>query len=317
LGFCFFTSAQSGFDINAVFWYTSVSISDSSTTQIPVFNNSRGFNSLMSSVTIVVPCFNEEQRLEVLQFRKYAMSHENHRFLFVNDGSSDRTALILDDMKASDPEAFDVLHLSKNQGKAEAVRQGMQHAMQADIDYAGFWDADLATPLDMIPEFADQLDKTSQLSMVIGARVKLLGRQIERQQLRHYLGRIFATAASVVLKLPIYDSQCGAKLFRATPACQTLFSTPFLTNWIFDVELLARARQLEKFFQCASLEETVYELPLPKWMDVAGSKVKPHDFLKAFFELCSIYWNYLRPSIKTPFAQLSTAPAAEEIRTAA
>ncbi|WP_298867949.1 dolichyl-phosphate beta-glucosyltransferase [uncultured Gimesia sp.] len=271
----------------------------------------------MSNVIIIIPCYNEEQRLEVLQFRKYAILHENHHFLFVNDGSSDRTALILDDLKASDPNKFDVLHLSHNQGKAEAVRQGMQHAMQANVDYVGFWDADLATPLDMIPEFTKQLDQTPQLSLVIGARVKLLGRQIERQQLRHYLGRIFATAASLVLKLPIYDSQCGAKLFRVTPECQTLFATPFLTNWIFDVELLARARQLEKFFQCPSLEETVYELPLTKWMDVAGSKVKPHDFLKAFFELCSIYWNYLRPSIKAPFATLPAAPAAETIRKAA
>ncbi|WP_299467176.1 dolichyl-phosphate beta-glucosyltransferase [uncultured Gimesia sp.] len=271
----------------------------------------------MSTAIIVIPCFNEEQRLEVLQFRKYAMTHQNHRFLFVNDGSSDRTALILDDLKASVPEAFDVLHLPRNQGKAEAVRQGMQQAMQANVDYAGFWDADLATPLEMIPEFAAQLDQRPQLALVIGARVKLLGRQIERQQLRHYLGRIFATAASVVLKLPIYDSQCGAKLFRVTPECETLFATRFLTNWIFDVELLARARQMEKFFNCPALEETVYELPLTRWRDVAGSKVKPTDFLKAFFELCSIYWNYLRPSIKTPFANLPVTPVREDIRRAA
>jgi len=271
----------------------------------------------MSAAIIVIPCFNEEKRLAVLQFRKYASSHPNHQFLFVNDGSNDRTALILDDLKASDPEAFDVLHLPQNQGKAEAVRQGMLQAMQANVEYAGFWDADLATPLEMIPNFAAQLDQTPQLAMVIGARVKLLGRQIERQQLRHYLGRIFATAASAVLKLPIYDTQCGAKLFRVTPECKTLFSTRFLTNWIFDVELLARARQLETFYNSPALEETVYELPLTKWMDVAGSKVKPHDFLKAFFELCSIYWNYLRPSIKKPFATLPATPVTETIRKAA
>ena len=151
----------------------------------------------MSAAIIVIPCFNEEKRLAVLQFRKYASSHPNHQFLFVNDGSNDRTTLILDDLKASDPEAFDVLHLPQNQGKAEAVRQGMLQAMQANVEYAGFWDADLATPLEMIPNFAAQLDQTPQLAMVIGARVKLLGRQIERQQLRHYLGRIFATAASL------------------------------------------------------------------------------------------------------------------------
>lgn len=271
----------------------------------------------MSAVTIVVPCYNEEQRLQILQFRKYVSAHPDHRFLFVNDGSQDRTALILDDLKASAPESFDVLHLEQNDGKAEAVRQGVLQAMQSDVEYVGFWDADLATPLDMIPEFAARLDSTSHLTMVIGARVKLLGRQIERQQLRHYLGRTFATAASLVLKLPIYDSQCGAKMFRVTSETQTLFSQPFITNWIFDVELLARARQLEKFYQCSALEQTVYELPLPRWRDVAGSKVKPHDFLKAFFELCSIYWSYLRPSLGKPFAELCSEPPQKESRRAA
>ncbi|QDT92810.1 dolichyl-phosphate beta-glucosyltransferase [Gimesia algae] len=271
----------------------------------------------MSSAIIVIPCFNEEKRLEVLQFRKYALAHPKHQFLFVNDGSSDRTGLILDDLQAAVPESFDVLHLSRNQGKAEAVRQGMLQAFQADVDYAGYWDADLATPLDMIPEFTQQLDQVPQLSLVIGARVKLLGRQIERQQLRHYLGRIFATAASTVLQLPIYDTQCGAKLFRVSHESRTLFSTQFLTNWIFDVELLARARQLEKFYQCDSLETTVYELPLSRWQDVAGSKVKPHDFLKAFFELCSIYWYYLRPALKKPFATLPVASSSDRVRKAA
>ncbi|MCA9021075.1 MAG: glycosyltransferase family 2 protein [Planctomycetaceae bacterium] len=271
----------------------------------------------MSSAIIVIPCFNEEKRLEVLQFRKFALAHPEHHFLFVNDGSSDRTALILDDLKSAAPESFDVLHLSRNQGKAEAVRQGMLRALETDVDYAGYWDADLATPLDMIPEFTQQLDQATHLSLVIGARIKLLGRQIERQQLRHYLGRVFATAASTVLQLPVYDTQCGAKLFRVNQQNKTLFSTRFLTNWIFDVELLARARQLENFYHCDSLEATVYELPLKRWQDVAGSKVKPHDFLKAFFELCSIYWNYLRPSIRKPFAPLSVQTGSDQIRKAA
>ena len=271
----------------------------------------------MSPAIIVVPCYNEEKRLEILQFRKHVTRHPEHSFLFVNDGSSDRTALILDDLHAADPDHFDVLHLSHNQGKAEAVRQGMQQALQSGVEYAGFWDADLATPLESIPDFVAQLKQMPERSMVLGARVKLLGRQIERKQLRHYLGRIFATSASTVLRLPIYDTQCGAKLFRVTRENQSLFATRFLTNWIFDVELLARSRQLERFFGCPKLEDTVYELPLTSWRDVAGSKVKPHDFFKAFFELCTIYWRYLRPSLKSPFTQLPAQVETQSKRKAA
>ena len=103
-------------------------------------------------------------------------------------------------------------------------------AFDADPDYIGYWDADLETPLEAIPALCELLDARPDLEIVFGARVRLLGRAIARSALRHYLGRMFATAASMVLGLAVYDTQCGAKLFRASPAIRALFQEPFLTR---------------------------------------------------------------------------------------
>ena len=130
------------------------------------------------------------------------------------------------------------------------------------------------------------------------ARVRLLGRHIHRQPLRHYLGRCFATVASSVLRLPIYDTQCGAKLFRATPELAEVLREPFQSRWIFDVELLARFMARHRGSPEA-VRDRIYEYPLPEWTDVAGSKVRGADFFKAFAELLGIYRRYLGPRAAT------------------
>jgi hypothetical protein len=68
----------------------------------------------------------------------------------------------------------------------------------------------------------------------------MLGRDIRRSAFRHYAGRLFATFASLQLRLPVYDTQCGAKIFRATPEVVALFGRPFRLRWCFDVEVLSR-----------------------------------------------------------------------------
>lgn len=245
--------------------------------------------------TIVVPCYNEGARLRSGSFLEFVLSHPNIQFLFVNDGSTDNTLAVLTTLCAQAPERMQILDIQPNGGKAEAVRKGMLAAMQSgQATYIGFWDADLATPLETIPEFAALLESNAQLQMIFGARIRLLGRQVHRRAIRHYLGRCFASVVSIALRLPIYDTQCGAKLFRSTPELEMVLRDPFLSRWIFDVEILARYIALHHGDN-SYLMDSIYELPLMQWEDVAGSKVHPSDFLKATFDIWRIYRTYIAP----------------------
>lgn len=241
--------------------------------------------------TVVIPCYNEAVRFRHDEYAEFVADEENRhiRLLFVNDGSTDATLSVLQAFRDRFPERVCVLDQQPNRGKAEAVRKGMQHVIAAgESSVTGFWDADLATPLAQIEDMLELTAANPNLNVVFGARVRLLGHRIHRLPLRHYLGRCFATAVSIVLRLPIYDSQCGAKLFRVTPELGEVLAEPFLSRWIFDVEILARFLALHKK-NGRPFDQEIYEYPLPIWTDVAGSKVSPLDFFRAFGELITIY----------------------------
>ena len=240
---------------------------------------------------IVVPCYNEALRLPVASFRKF-LGESQVRFVFVDDGSKDATIQVLANLRDEAGDRVVVLRSEANQGKAEAVRRGMSYAIEHAAGYAGYWDADLATPLQAIPEFMAVFAERPELDMVFGARVKLLGRKVHRRVLRHYLGRVFATAVSVMLRLPIYDTQCGAKIFRVCPETSGLFAEPFITRWFFDVELLAR--YIRRMGSSELAAQRIYEYPLHAWEDVAGSKLGFADFALAFADIVRIYWKYMR-----------------------
>jgi dolichyl-phosphate beta-glucosyltransferase len=241
---------------------------------------------------VVVPCFNEARRLNVDAYLRFADSAAQTRLLLVNDGSRDQTLEVLQRLRALRPEAFDICNLGQNQGKAEAVRRGVLRASAQGADYVGYWDADLATPLEAIFDFCDVLERRADIDVVLGSRMQLAGRDIRRRPLRRILGRGFARVASRVIRLPLYDTQCGAKLFRVNERTVSAFQFPFQARWIFDVELLARLSALS--CEAQHFARSVYELPLEQWHEIPGSKVKPRDFLVAIAELGRIAWRYSR-----------------------
>lgn len=239
------------------------------------------------NLILVVPCYNEARRLRGQEFVAFVRSHPGVRFLFVDDGSSDGTGAVHAELVKCAPGDIDALRLERNQGKAEAVRQGILQALRSSPRLVGFWDADLATPLYAVEDFLKVADKCPGVEMILGSRVMLMGRDIRRKAWRHYPGRVFATAASLTLGVPVYDTQCGAKVFRATAAIGEVFAHPFRSPWIFDVEMLARYLDLPEDGGPARAAR-IYELAVPAWHDVPGSKVRPSDFVKSFVDLLAV-----------------------------
>jgi len=275
----------------------------------------------MPRAIVVVPCYNEAQRLNLCAIQEFGRHSDTAELLFVNDGSRDETLELLEYLHTSNPRRFSFLHLANNSGKAEAVRQGILLALRAQPDFVGFWDADLATPLTDIDPFCRVLARKPEIDMVVGARMRLLGHRIERQPLRYWLGRIFARVASLALGVPIFDTQCGAKMFRVTPRLRQAVTRPFLARWIFDVEIFARMQLATRGANPHYLRESIYEYPLDAWKDVGGSTVKRGDFVKAAGEMAKIYWTYLRPAVSattvlealpTPVGQSPQETAASE-----
>jgi glycosyltransferase involved in cell wall biosynthesis len=252
------------------------------------------YSTNVARVVLVVPCYNEEARLDVKAFASFALEGHFVDFRFVDDGSTDGTARVLESI-AAQRGGVAVQRLDRNRGKAEAVRQGFVEALRASPDYVGYWDADLAAPLSELAEFVSLMEARRDLDVVLGSRVKLLGRTIERLAWRHYSGRVSATLVSLSLELPVYDTQCGHKLFRATPLLREVFAEPFLTKWVFDVEILARLLTMDPAGR-EHAARSIYELPLRQWVDVQGSKVRPTDFARSLGDLWTIRRAY--PSSK-------------------
>ena len=235
----------------------------------------------MPQSVLVMPCFNEADRLDAEALTAYCRAHPHVAFVLVDDGSTDETRAVLNRLAEAAPQSFRVVGLDKNGGKAEAVRQGVLAAAEMTPSYVGYWDADLATPLQAIKDFEQILEANADLQLVMGARIQLLGRSIRRSMFRHYVGRVFATVASRLLCLPVYDTQCGAKLFRADAEFLRLFNERWLTRWLFDVEMLARLSVSAGARANRPTASVIYELPLDRWHDVAGSKVRGREFLRA------------------------------------
>ncbi|MEK6153191.1 glycosyltransferase [Flavobacteriaceae bacterium 3-367] len=231
-------------------------------------------------LTIVVPCFNEYYRLPVADFSAFLNQHPQVALCFVNDASTDKTLQRLHTLQNDFPHQVVVLNNEKNLGKAESVRKGvLEGNAKTQSPVLAYLDADLATSLEECYALNSYLVDGKEF--VFASRILKIGSVVERKFSRFLFGRVIATFISNILDLKVYDTQCGCKVFKASLS-QILFERPFISKWLFDVELFSRL--LVAYGKPVALAK-MEEIPVRQWIDQGDSKVKLAYFFRLWYDL--------------------------------
>jgi len=120
---------------------------------------------------VVIPCYNEENRLDFARMEEFLQQYPDTGFFFVNDGSADNTKILLEKFSRKFPDRVSVMSFEKNRGKAEAVRQGVLCIGRgAGCEITGFWDADLSAPPEDMVKFREILRANPDLILAAGCR---------------------------------------------------------------------------------------------------------------------------------------------------
>ena len=241
-------------------------------------------SAVKNNVCIVIPCYNEEKGLAIKEYSHFMEENPAVLICFVNDGSSDNTLSILKGLKTQFPKQVVVHSYIKNMGKAEAIRSGFHYCnYHHHFDYVAYLDADLATSPEECLAMTSFLN--ANINFVFGSRIQRIGAVIERNTYRFFIGRIIATVISYILKLNVYDTQCGCKIFSKELG-EVVFKDAFVSKWLFDVEIFDR---IIKFYGRDKVLEKMLEVPLLRWVDRGDSKVKASYFIKLWIDLFRIH----------------------------
>ncbi len=241
-------------------------------------------------LSVVVPAYNEEGRLGETLPAMYDYLHEHYRpfeLLVVDDGSTDRTAAIVQQFAQQHPEVR-LISYQPNRGKGHAVRTGV---LQARGEWVLFSDADLATPMEELDRLAEKLREGYDIA--IASRAAEGAQLVIRQPwYRELAGRSFNLMVQLMAVPGIRDTQCGFKLFRQQ-AAQDIFSRCEEDGFSFDIEVLHVAQRLGY---------RIAEVPV-RWMHREGSKVRlVRDAVRMFLALRRIARRHqaLRAVVREP-----------------
>jgi glycosyltransferase involved in cell wall biosynthesis len=231
---------------------------------------------------IVVPCFNEQNRFNAKKWQEIVSCHTNTQWIFVDDGSFDETLSTIGKVSGTN---VTIIRKNSNVGKGEAIRAGFLHALNnlnsIEVTQVGYLDADGAFDISDIKElllFSDSvLGQEKKIRTVIASRVKLSGRNINRSNGRHFIGRIIVSFVCRGWDLAPYDTQSGFKIFRFDSIFRKTIDRKFQCRWFFDIELMTRLEGLGS-------KETV-EVPLMNWSEIGKGAIKKTIYLSVLKEI--------------------------------
>ena len=239
-------------------------------------------------IGVVIPCYNEEERLQSEAFKKFVDRNLGYHLCFVNDGSKDNTLHLLNELAKGNEDRISVYHCEKNGGKAEAVRLGMLHlAKDQQFDYIGFLDADLSTNFDDFQDLVTTISN-SNFQIVSGSRMSRMGADITKESARAIISKAINFIIRKTLGMEINDTQCGAKIMTKEIVEKT-FQTRFLTKWLFDVEIFMR---MKKVYGSKEAKVLICEQPLKRWIHADGSKLSMKDSIKIVGQIGQIAFSY-------------------------
>lgn len=191
-------------------------------------------------LSVVIPCFNEEQRLPrtIEQIELYLDARQTpYELILVDDGSSDGTRRLMDEASRQHP-GVRVEALPQNRGKGRALATGVRAATGDEILVT---DADLSTPIEELEGLQAALSKGAGIAIasraVRGSRV-----EVSQPVYRVLMGKAFNLIVQAVLLPGIWDTQCGFKLFRGDVA-HRVFAALITDGFGYDPEVLYRARK--------------------------------------------------------------------------
>lgn len=190
-------------------------------------------------ISVILPCYNEEKIIKksMETIIKFSKENPQYEFIFVNDGSTDKTLQIMEKIiNKSKPKNLRLISYKLNKGKGRAIKEGV---LKANGGYICFTDCDLAYSLDHLILLVNNLEK---YDIVIGSRALLPDNRKELSLSRAIAGRTYNFLSRLILNLSFLDMQAGLKGFRNHTINNT-FNKQIIKDFSFDVELLYLAKK--------------------------------------------------------------------------